>query len=161
MKLTHARGPGRRHAPRAAPRDAIGSPSWPIRPDPSWTSCRQFASDAKSRWVPEEIARSDAFVAEHYPAGYSFHQLAEQTHTLHWECDATGLITAVGYECKTIVGYDPEEVIGKQVTFLANLAPRKMMGLESQGMILMAEDRDGKLSLIAPDDTVWNGGMVS
>ncbi|MFD2570211.1 methionine--tRNA ligase [Spirosoma soli] len=57
--------------------------------------------------------------------------------------------------------FAPEEVIGKQVTFLANLAPRKMMGLESQGMILMAEDRDGKLSLIAPGDAVWNGGTVS
>ncbi|MBN8823741.1 MULTISPECIES: methionine--tRNA ligase [unclassified Spirosoma] len=57
--------------------------------------------------------------------------------------------------------FAPEEVIGKQVTFLANLAPRKMMGLESQGMILMAEDRDGKLSLITPGETVWNGGTVS
>ncbi|GAB4018251.1 methionine--tRNA ligase [Spirosoma koreense] len=57
--------------------------------------------------------------------------------------------------------FTPEEVIGKQVTFLANLAPRKMMGLESQGMILMAEDRDGKLSLITPGEAVWNGGLVS
>jgi methionyl-tRNA synthetase len=57
--------------------------------------------------------------------------------------------------------FSPEEVIGKQVTFLANLAPRKMMGLESQGMILMAEDRDGKLALIAPPESVWNGGTVS
>ncbi len=57
--------------------------------------------------------------------------------------------------------FAPEDVIGKQVTFLANLAPRKMMGHESQGMILMAEDRDGKLALIAPGDAVWNGGMVS
>lgn len=57
--------------------------------------------------------------------------------------------------------FAPEDVIGKQVTFLANLAPRKMMGHESQGMILMAEDRDGKLSLIAPGDVVWNGGTVS
>ncbi|MGF7217734.1 methionyl-tRNA synthetase [Spirosoma lacussanchae] len=57
--------------------------------------------------------------------------------------------------------FSPEEIIGKQVTFLANLAPRKMMGFESQGMILMAEDRDGKLALIAPGDVVWNGGTVS
>ncbi|GAB3495891.1 methionine--tRNA ligase [Spirosoma knui] len=57
--------------------------------------------------------------------------------------------------------FAPEDIIGKQVTFLANLAPRKMMGFESQGMILMAEDRDGKLSLIAPGDSVWNGGTVS
>ena len=57
--------------------------------------------------------------------------------------------------------FAPEDLIGKQVTFLANLAPRKMMGLDSQGMILMAEDRDGKLALIAPGDPVWNGGTVS
>ena len=57
--------------------------------------------------------------------------------------------------------FAPEDIIGKQVTFLANLAPRKMMGHESQGMILMAEDCDGKLALIAPGDAVWNGGGVS
>ena len=57
--------------------------------------------------------------------------------------------------------FAPEDIIGKQVTFLANLAPRKMMGHESQGMILMAEDRDGKLALLAPGDAVWNGGGVS
>jgi methionyl-tRNA synthetase len=57
--------------------------------------------------------------------------------------------------------FSPEELIGKQVTFLANLAPRKMMGHESQGMILMAEDRDGKLALLHPDQPVWNGGSVS
>ncbi|WP_288427956.1 methionine--tRNA ligase [uncultured Spirosoma sp.] len=57
--------------------------------------------------------------------------------------------------------FSPEEIVGKQVTFLANLAPRKMMGQESQGMILMAEDRDGKLALLQPDQPVWNGGTVS
>jgi len=57
--------------------------------------------------------------------------------------------------------FSPEELIGKQVTFLANLAPRKMMGLESQGMILMAEDRDGSLALLPPHKPVWNGGTVS
>ena len=57
--------------------------------------------------------------------------------------------------------FSPEELIGKQVTFLANLSPRKMMGFESQGMILMAEDRDGTLALITPGETVWNGGTVS
>ncbi len=58
--------------------------------------------------------------------------------------------------------FAPEDLIGKQVTFLANLAPRKMMGHESAGMILMAEDRDGRLSLIAPaGEPVWNGGTIS
>jgi methionyl-tRNA synthetase len=57
--------------------------------------------------------------------------------------------------------FTPEELIGKQVTFLANLAPRKMMGMESQGMILMAEDRDGTLALLPPGKPVWNGGTVN
>lgn len=57
--------------------------------------------------------------------------------------------------------FTPEEMIGKQVTFLANLAPRKMMGVESNGMILMAEDRDGSLALLQPHKEVWNGGPVS
>jgi len=57
--------------------------------------------------------------------------------------------------------FTPEEMIGKQVTFLANLAPRKIMGVESNGMILMAEDRDGSLALLQPHKAVWNGGPVS
>ncbi|WP_185155530.1 methionine--tRNA ligase [Rudanella paleaurantiibacter] len=57
--------------------------------------------------------------------------------------------------------FAPEDLIGKQVTFLANLAPRKMMGLESQGMILMAEDRDGALAMLPPSKGVWNGATVS
>ena len=57
--------------------------------------------------------------------------------------------------------YTPEEMVGKQVTFIANLAPRKMMGIESQGMILMAEDKDGKLKLVQPTDIVLPGSTVS
>jgi methionyl-tRNA synthetase len=57
--------------------------------------------------------------------------------------------------------YSPEDLIGKQVTFIANLAPRKMMGLESNGMILMAEDKDGKLRLVRPIDEVAPGSKVN
>jgi methionyl-tRNA synthetase len=57
--------------------------------------------------------------------------------------------------------YSAEEMVGKQVTFIANLAPRKMMGIESQGMILSAEDADGKLRLLQPDDVVNPGAGVS
>jgi methionyl-tRNA synthetase len=57
--------------------------------------------------------------------------------------------------------YTAEEMVGKQVTFVANLAPRKMMGTESQGMILMAEDKDGKLRLLQPSELVTPGSMVS
>jgi methionyl-tRNA synthetase len=57
--------------------------------------------------------------------------------------------------------YSPEDIIGKQVTLIANLAPRKMMGIESQGMILMAEDGDGKLRLLQPNEVVMPGAVVN
>jgi methionyl-tRNA synthetase len=57
--------------------------------------------------------------------------------------------------------YSPDEMLGKQVTFLANLAPRPMMGHVSEGMILMAEHQDGSLALLQPNTTVWNGATVS
>jgi methionyl-tRNA synthetase len=57
--------------------------------------------------------------------------------------------------------YSADEMVGRQVTFIANLAPRKMMGIESQGMILMAEDNDGKLRLIRPTEDVAPGSTVS
>lgn len=57
--------------------------------------------------------------------------------------------------------YTPEEMVGKQVTLIANLAPRKMMGIESQGMVLMAEDADGKLRLLQPNEVVTPGSVVS
>ncbi|MFY0625936.1 MAG: methionine--tRNA ligase [Reichenbachiella sp.] len=71
-----------------------------------------------------------------------------------------------GMDTRTILSgiakhYSPEEMVGKQVTILANLAPRKIMGVESQGMILMAEDHDGKLRLIQPNEVVQNGSQIS
>ena len=57
--------------------------------------------------------------------------------------------------------FTPEEMIGKQVTVLTNLAPRKIMGIESQGMILMAENQDGKLRLLQPNEVADNGAVVS
>jgi methionyl-tRNA synthetase len=56
--------------------------------------------------------------------------------------------------------FQPENIIGQQVSFLANLAPRKMMGMESEGMILMAEDKDGSLAFVQPSKAVWNGGTI-
>jgi methionyl-tRNA synthetase len=57
--------------------------------------------------------------------------------------------------------FTAEEVVGKQVSFLANLAPRPMMGMISEGMILMAEDKDGSMAFIQPGKVVWNGAGVS
>ncbi|MFY7827484.1 MAG: methionine--tRNA ligase [Flectobacillus sp.] len=57
--------------------------------------------------------------------------------------------------------FSPEDVIGKQVTFLANLAPRPMMGMVSEGMILMAEDKDGSLAFLHPSKDVWSGASIN
>ncbi len=57
--------------------------------------------------------------------------------------------------------FDPEKIIGTQVTVLVNLAPRKMMGMESQGMVLMAEDKDGSLVFVKPDTSISNGSIIS
>jgi methionyl-tRNA synthetase len=72
----------------------------------------------------------------------------------------------LGTETRTIVSgialhYKPEDIIGKQVTVVANLAPRKMRGIESQGMILTAEDSKGNLKFINPDELTENGSTVS
>ncbi|MEO9965512.1 MAG: methionine--tRNA ligase [Reichenbachiella sp.] len=71
-----------------------------------------------------------------------------------------------GVDTRTILSgiakhYSPEEMVGKQVTVLLNLAPRKIMGVESQGMILMAEDHDGKLRLVQPNEVTQNGMGIS
>ena len=72
----------------------------------------------------------------------------------------------LGNETRTIVSgialhYKAEEMVGKQVVVVVNLAPRKMKGIESQGMILTAEDKDGKLRLLKPEDAVSPGSFVS
>lgn len=73
----------------------------------------------------------------------------------------------MGFEVRTIVSgiamhFQPEDIIGQQVTVVANLAPRKMKGIESQGMILMSEDAEGKLVFVAPhNNSAKNGAIVS
>jgi methionyl-tRNA synthetase len=71
-----------------------------------------------------------------------------------------------GIDVRTVMSgiaehFTPETVLGKQVTILVNLAPRKIMGIESQGMILMAEDKDGKLRLLQPSEVVAQGSTIS
>jgi methionyl-tRNA synthetase len=70
-----------------------------------------------------------------------------------------------GIDQRTVVSgiaefYKPEDIIGKKVSVLVNLAPRKLRGIESQGMILMAEDKDGKLCFVSPTEDVSNGSEV-
>jgi len=72
----------------------------------------------------------------------------------------------MGLETRTVVSgialhFKPEDIVGKQVVVVANLAPRKMRGIESNGMILMAEDKAGKLHFVNPATVVDNGSGVS
>ena len=72
----------------------------------------------------------------------------------------------LGFEVRTIVSgialhYTPEDVVGRQVVVVVNLAPRKMRGVESRGMILMAEDAAGKLHFVAPTGVIEPGSGVS
>ena len=76
------------------------------------------------------------------------------------------LAVDLGFEQRTIVSgialhFNAKDIIGKQVVVVANLAPRKMRGIESQGMILMAEDKAGKLHFVNPDTLVDAGSGVS
>ena len=71
----------------------------------------------------------------------------------------------LGQEQRTIVSgiansYSPEEVVGKKVTVLTNLQPRVIRGVESQGMLLMAEDQDGRLIFISPEDENTPSGLI-
>lgn len=75
------------------------------------------------------------------------------------------LTVDTGIDTRTVVSgiaefFKAEEIIGKQVSILVNLAPRKLRGIESQGMILMAENADGRLVFVAPTDVVKQGSEV-
>lgn len=70
-----------------------------------------------------------------------------------------------GIDTRTIVSgiaeyYTPEEMVGKQICILANLAPRKIKGIESKGMILMAKDENGRMRFVTPAEAVDNGACV-
>ena len=75
------------------------------------------------------------------------------------------LLVDTGIDKRTIVSgiaawFKPEDIIGKQVTVLANLEPRTIRGITSQGMILLAEEPDGRLVLVTPEKQVLNGSDV-
>jgi methionyl-tRNA synthetase len=70
-----------------------------------------------------------------------------------------------GIDQRTIVSgiaeyYSPEEMVGKQICILANLAPRVIRGIESRGMILMAKQGDGKMRIVAPEEALTNGAII-
>ena len=72
----------------------------------------------------------------------------------------------LGFETRTIVSgiamhFNPADIVGKQVSVVVNLAARKMRGIESNGMILMAEDATGKLHFINPETAIDAGSSIS
>jgi methionyl-tRNA synthetase len=75
------------------------------------------------------------------------------------------LLIDTGLDRRTVVSgiaadFNPEDIIGQQVTLLANLEPRKIKGIESNGMILMTEDAEGKLVFVSPANGTPNGKVV-
>jgi len=75
------------------------------------------------------------------------------------------LLVDTGLDKRTIISgiadqYEPEALIGKQVLVLVNLSPRDMKGVTSQGMILLAEDGEGKLTFVVPEQSTQNGSTV-
>ena len=76
------------------------------------------------------------------------------------------LTVDTGLDLRTVVSgiaehFKPEEVIGRRVVLLANLEPRKIRGVESQGMVLMASTADGGLRFITPEEGVSPGDVIS
>jgi methionyl-tRNA synthetase len=70
-----------------------------------------------------------------------------------------------GIDQRTVVSgiaehYEPEQIIGRQVSILVNLAPKNLKGIESQGMILMAENQEGKLVFVSPADAINDGAEI-
>lgn len=75
------------------------------------------------------------------------------------------LTVDMGFETRTIASgiaehFKPEEIVGMQVCVVANLAPRKIRGIESKGMLLLAEDEAGKLHFVSPKDLTKNGSII-
>ena len=76
------------------------------------------------------------------------------------------LLIDTGVDQRTIVSgiaeyYTPEEMVGKQICILANLAPRKIKGIESKGMILMAKEENGKMRIVSPEEKLANGSCIN
>jgi methionyl-tRNA synthetase len=121
---------------------ASGSPAKPLEPQKEMTTFDEFSK--------MDIRTGTIIAAEKMPKSDKLLKLVVDT----------------GLDKRTVLSgiakyYSPEEIIGQQVTILVNLAPRKMMGIESNGMILMAENANGELSFVAPAKPgVDNGSTV-
>ena len=75
-------------------------------------------------------------------------------------CDLDGKVETFSDGAVGLFGYSSDEVVGKKVVMLTNLEPRAIRGIESQGMILMADDGDGRLIFISPEDENTPSGLT-
>lgn len=121
---------------------------------------KAVAPAKKEEEAPKEIITFDDFAKIDLRVGtiLSAEKVEKADKLLKLEVD-------LGYEKRTIVSgiamhFKPEEIVGKQVTVVANLAPRKMRGIESAGMILMAENAEGKLIFVSPNEMTDPGSGV-
>jgi methionyl-tRNA synthetase len=109
----------------------------------------------KSEIVYDDFAKLDIRVATIVAA----EKVKKADRLLHITLD-------LGWETRSVVSgiaahFSPEDIVGQQVTYLANLAPRTLKGIESSGMILMAEDADGKLKFVCPTDNTAPGSIIA
>jgi len=109
----------------------------------------------KSEIVYDDFAKLDIRVATIVAA----EKVKKADRLLHITLD-------LGSETRSVVSgiaahFSPEDIVGQQVTYLANLAPRTLKGIESSGMILMAEDADGKLKFVSPADNTAPGSIIA
>jgi len=125
-------------------------------------SKKQQSAQAKSIHVPEpkENISYEAFATMDIRVGtiLTAEKIAKTKKLLKLTIDT-------GIDQRTVVSglaeqYEPEAIIGKRVSILVNLEPREIKGILSQGMILMAEDSEGKLSFVSPADDLHNGSVV-
>ncbi|MBK7884281.1 MAG: methionine--tRNA ligase [Chitinophagaceae bacterium] len=119
------------------------------------TDNRQLTTDKKPEIVFDDFAKLDLKVGTILSAA----KVEKADKLLRLEVD-------LGFEKRIIVSgialhFTPEEIIDKQVVVVTNLAPRKMRGIESNGMILMAEDNNGKLYFIKPEENINPGASVN
>ncbi len=109
----------------------------------------------KSEIVYDDFAKLDIRVATIVAA----EKVKKADRLLHITLD-------LGLETRSVVSgiaahFSPDDIVGQQVTYLANLAPRNLKGIESSGMILMAEDADGKLKFVSPADNTAPGSIIA
>ena len=134
--------------------DPLDSPDSPDSPDASINSAHRPLDPFKPHTTYDDFTKMDIRIGTILEA-----ERVPKTDKL------LKLLIDTGLDRRTVVSgiaadFKPEDIIGQQVTLLANLEPRKIKGIESNGMILMTEDADGKLVFVAPAKGTPNGKVV-